>query len=255
MTSPVLTLAIVTKDQPAALKLCIQSALENAKALKGRIAVRVTLNGSDSSVVKAVSKYVSRLEAAGVAVLTAKTAPQDVYLAYNVLVACAPTELVCLANDDMVFGPDWATPLVSVASRDCWPSPVLVEPGVVGVAQVNVQGDFGRDPDTFDREGFFRFARRYRGAEIVDFGWFMPVVVHKQKFLEIGGYPLGKPFPSPQDLALFRSLGQHKVKHVRHYGSWAYHFQRLSQRGDNEPQSGVGDSAPQHAGHLGPVPG
>jgi len=234
MKSPVITACIVSKDQPAALRLAVRSVLENAGALKGQVAVRIVLNDSPATVRKAADKWMGALRGGGVDIRWTTTAARDVYVAYNELAQSAGTPWVLLLNDDMVVGPDWAVPLLSIAAPDVWISPVLVEPGVVDVANVNVRRDFGRDVGGFDQEAFNAFVRRHRVNEVVPMGWFQPVLIHREKFLEIGGYPLEAPFPHPNDVALFRSLGQWGIRHVRHYGSWAYHFQRLSQRGETE---------------------
>jgi len=237
---PALTLAIVTRNQPAALKLAVQSALANAGALKGQVAVRVTINGAEPTVAKDLCKYLGRLKDTPIDVDFVSIDAKDVYAAYNNLVTVSPTDFVLLANDDMVFGPDWAVPLMSEAAPNIWVSPVLVEPGVVPVAKVNVLQDFGRDVESFQSKEWGAFVTKHRGSEVAPSGWFMPVLVHRETFLSMGGYPLDAPFPHPNDLKLFTQImPSFGVKHVRHYGSWAYHFQRLSQR------EGKGTSPPE----------
>jgi len=155
----------------------------------------------------------------------------------------------------MVFGPGWLMPLLANASRDLWVSPILVEPGVVGVASLNVLGDFGRTPAEFRRADFEQFVVANRRQDMVPLGWFQPVCVDRWRFLELCGYPTDRPFPAPNDLRFFQSLQSAGVQHFRHYGAWAYHFQRLGQREavENGDRAAC-DPAPEHAGAVAAVP-
>lgn len=105
----------------------------------------------------------------------------------------------------------------------------LVEPGVIGVAQENIQVDFGRTPGAFRREEFQRYVERRQDIpEVRDGrGWYMPVLWTKALFLGMGKYPQERPFPAPNDIDFFNRCVERgaQLKQVR---SFAYHFQNLS---------------------------
>lgn len=245
------TLCIVSKNQPEALRLALSSATENAEISKKLLRATVWVNTSDEE--DAAATRAACLDIPGLQVF-ALGHETDVYAAYNALARVSTTRLLVFANDDMVFGPGWLMPLASSATRDTWVSPILVEPGVVDVASLNVLQDFGRSPKTFRRQEFEAFVLKHRRSETTPLGWFQPVCLDRWRFLELCGYPTTKPFPAPNDLEFFRGLPAVGVKHIRHYSSWVYHFQRLGQiERDTDGDRSTCDPAPEHAGDTQPV--
>lgn len=160
----------------------------------------------------------------------------DVYGMYNYGAFKAKNKYVLFLNDDMFCPPNFdefisALPLSGkdVITFD------LVEPGYVDVNERNIHLNFGMDWESFDMVSFNEYVKnivKVNGHYFFEttIGWFMPLIINKQLFEELGSYPTFPPFPEPNDIKFFKQLQKElnvqyfKIKHP------IYHFQRLSQR-------------------------
>src|SRR3990167_6722238 len=119
-----------------------------------------------------------------------------VYRAWNAAVAAAETDWVVMVNSDMYVSDYWLDTLVAakVANQHTLPCSLLVESGRIPSAMPEYVRDFGTTVDSFDREGWQRHASflRMRGEGKREPGrLFMPVLVDRQEFADVGGYPPG----------------------------------------------------------------
>lgn len=148
-----------------------------------------------------------------------------VYRAWNEGVIQAPTQLVCMLNSDMYVSDGWLDALMN--EKD-WhqevPTSLLVESGRVPSGMPDYVRDFGMTPDTFDREGFLDHAGKVRNRELVSEGQlYMPILVDRQEFMDVGGYPEGNPPGTTGDKDLIRRYKEAGLPHVTCHGSVVYH--------------------------------
>jgi len=210
-----LTIVFPSKDKDAT-KFCIRNLVANSSYVSEII---VLWNGAETPYIDSDSPVVIRL---------LETRGMEVYSMFNLGAQLAENELVLFINDDMHFPSKWDA---FIGEVDEIPTPLtftVVEPGIVDVSPKNIEKDFGRTLESFDKEAFEEFAREpftiNRGL-----GWYMPVLFDKSTFRNYGMYPTNPPFPFPNDIVYFDYLMQNGVVFYKS-SQKIYHFQRLSQR-------------------------
>ena len=152
----------------------------------------------------------------------------DVYQAFNDGVKLAKYPIVVLLNDDMLVGPNWDVEIVNHCAENSVVTGYLVEPGYVNVDKNNICFNFGMTPEEFREEEFVEFVKANQKEPCLEpgFGWYMPVAFKKSSFVP---YPNKIKFPHPNDVKLFNAL-QMLDYDFKKVNSFAYHFQRMSQR-------------------------
>lgn len=181
----------------------------------------------------------------------------SVYRAYNKGVEFAQTEYVYLVNSDMAYTRGTLSkvyerrdPKVLLASR-------LVELGVLESGKHGIERSFGSSPRSFRERDFSRFARSILEAKTVDGGLYMPLLVHRKTFLELGGFPEGNitreslgeylngsapviaelgELLIPGDQAFVLRAQRSQVIHKTVFDSIAYHFQAGERRSKSKKQ-------------------
>ena len=163
--------------------------------------------------------------------------PKDPYKIWNDAAKQARSDTLVFTNTDVLFGPGW-----DVLVRDVNPNVIvtgyLVEPGNIGVADVNIHKDFGKHPAGFDMHGFWDYVTErldhiQPGNERkVERGWFMPCAMNKDWFNEVGGFPTELGFPNPNDAIFWDNCIANLGTTLVRVPSFAYHFQALSSRGE-----------------------
>jgi len=151
-----------------------------------------------------------------------------VYRAWNAGVLESPTSLVCMLNNDMWPADYWLDQLMQTKRREpkTVPTSLLVESGKLPSAMPEFVRDFGRTPDDFDAAAF-----RDRASAIVTPGistvgrLYMPILVDRQEFFDVGGYPEGNPPDTTGDKDLIARYAKAGFKHVTAMGSIVYHVQ------------------------------
>ncbi len=165
----------------------------------------------------------------------------NVYRAYNFGASVARGDFLVFLNTDMAFAPGWFEALwetydgrSAVASR-------LVESGKLKSGTYGIERDFGSMPSTYREEDFLAFAEEVREPGMLDGGLFMPLLMRRDLFLEVGGYPegnirCGSDIFSPEialqgeslvsgDNVLIQRLASRGVAHKTALDSVVYHFQ------------------------------
>jgi GT2 family glycosyltransferase len=111
-------------------------------------------------------------------------------------VAAAETDWVVMINSDMYVSDYWLDALVQtkLVNQKSLPCSLLVESGRIPSAMPEYVHNFGTSVDSFDREGWQRHAaalRERKAGKREPGRLFMPVLVDRQEFADVGGYPPG----------------------------------------------------------------
>lgn len=167
-----------------------------------------------------------------------------VYAAYNFAVSQSKTDLVLLLNSDMVMSKRWLPRLLSVYKDAVALSPTLVErrhPSF-GVYPGAIEANFGSNFRNFRRSEWERFsssdtpARAVLKSELP----YMPTLVRKKWFDDLGGYPLGNikgsfgynSVSSYGDEYFFNKMKDYGVQHKSVEGVYCYHFKEGERESD-----------------------
>lgn len=176
----------------------------------------------------------------------------NVYRAYNFGARQARGDFVVFVNTDMAFSPGWFEALwegydgaSAVASR-------LVESGKLRTGLYGIEMDFGSTPEEYREQGFLDFADDVREPTVMDGGLYMPLLMRRDSFLDIGGYPEGNMRPggdifAPEmalqgepcvsgDKVMIDRLQSRGIRHRTACDSIVYHFQMGEK--DSSPDTG-----------------
>ena len=156
-----------------------------------------------------------------------------VYRAWNEGVLNAITPWVVMLNSDMWPSDHWLDELLEIKGRDneTVPTSLLVESGRLESAMPEYVEDFGKNPEEFKKTGFLTHAVRLKRPGKLEPGrLYMPILVDRQEFFDIGGYPEGNPPGTTGDKDLIRRYAEAGFKHVTAMGSVVYHCQEGEQR-------------------------
>lgn len=154
---------------------------------------------------------------------------RDIYRVINDMAARAKADILCPTNSDVFVGVNWIKPLLELYTPETIVSPIMVEPGAIGVHVLNYHRDFGRTPDTFRREEFNAFIRA--GGEWREpdgRSWYYPSLIPKQGLFDLGGFntAIGA-FPAQVDVD-FWDRWEASGRKFRRARSWVYHLQQWS---------------------------
>lgn len=195
--------------------------------------------------------------------VSTRLSPQEwfinsVYRAYNKAVEIAQGEYVLLVNSDMAYAPGALATLMREASPDVFLAGRLVELGVMPTGKFGIEKDFGARPEKYRRQEFVKFATKISERSSREGGLYMPLLVNRASFLEIGGYPEGnlregqldsylqtgdaiyalQGEPSvPGDVSLIAKARQAGITHRTVFDSITYHFQAGERRDQNRRSS------------------
>lgn len=148
-----------------------------------------------------------------------------VYRAWNAGVEAARTQWVVMLNSDMFPADGWLDALVEAKHNDPMtvPTSLLVESGKVPSGMPEFVKDFGRTPEQFQRDAFLAHARTIDLPGIAPGRLYMPIIVDRQEFSDVGGYPEGNPPGTTGDKDLIRRYAERGFQHVTALGSVVYH--------------------------------
>ena len=163
-----------------------------------------------------------------------------VYRAWNEGVLNSPTSLCIMLNSDMYGSDNWIDELIAARHPSTVPTSLLVESGRLPSAMSEYVKDFGKNPSEFNREGWIQHAKTIRKpslsgelacGSITEPGrLYMPILVDRQEFFDVGGYPDGNPPGTTGDKDLIRRYTEAGFEHVTAMGSVVYHCQLGEQK-------------------------
>lgn len=160
-----------------------------------------------------------------------------VYRAWNEGVLNAPTQWVVMLNTDMWPADGWLDALMRVKHvgpqspdeplrHKTVPTSLLVESGRLPSAMPEHVRNFGRTPDEFDRKAFAEYADNNKACYAIEPGrLYMPILVDRQEFFDVGAYPECNPPGTTGDKDLIRRYAEAGFKHTTALDSIVYHVQ------------------------------
>lgn len=153
------------------------------------------------------------------------------YPRVNRMVGQVDTDYFVYWASDFFAAPGWDEPMVRAANADTIITNIVVEPGAIGIHDLNLYNDFGRKPDTFRRQDFEEWSLSSHAPMLAGRGWFAPYLMNTQAFLEFGGLkdglsPDAQGFSAGDEDMFQRWLAS--GRHVQRVKSYVYHLQRWS---------------------------
>jgi len=165
----------------------------------------------------------------------------NVYRAYNFAAAKARGDILVMINSDMAFSPGWLDNLwKSYDGGNCVCSR-LVESGKLPSGMYGIEKDLGRTYASYQEDQFQNFARFIAIPRVQNGGLFMPLLIRKQHFEMVGGYPEGQVVNGSDiynpviakwgeacisgDTVIMQKLKDHGIVHQTAFNSIVYHFQ------------------------------
>ena len=140
----------------------------------------------------------------------------------------ATTECVVYTASDTFHAPGWDVPMLEAFAPDRLVFGVVVEPGMIGVHEGNIYGEFGRRPEQFDRAAFEEWAASAYPNVPAGYGFPAPMCFGRELYLQFDSDTIDKPdFYLRDDQIIQHMLDANAVTRVR-VPSYFYHLQRWS---------------------------
>lgn len=170
----------------------------------------------------------------------------NVYRAYNHGAEKAKGDFILFINSDMAFAPNWVENLLAHYDGKSCIASRLVESGNLPTGGLCIEKNFGRHLVEYEESNFIDYTKTIALNETRNDGAFMPLLIKKEDFFSVGGYPegnvrpggdffhptivqKGEPFISG-DMAFMGKLATKGITHKTAFDSISYHFQEGEKR-------------------------
>lgn len=166
----------------------------------------------------------------------------NIYRACNYAARQARGEILIFISSDMAFSPGWFDKLWGAYNGSNCVSPRLVESGKLSSGQYGITMNFGRSIDSYQEVDFQQYAYAISQSKVEKGGLFIPLLIRKQHFEQVGGFPEGaiqtqtnlfEPVLAkageeciPAKIALIMKLMSRGIIHETAFNSIVYHFQQ-----------------------------
>lgn len=213
-----ISVIIPTYKSPDALDLCIRSAVEGQQADNQIIVVVDGYYNINKSVLERWKDHIDMLNL-----------EQNVGLCRgtNLGVYNASHDKVLIVNDDNVFPYEWDVALEKVYKAGSVIAPNQIEPTPSMFRQFHIR-DCGRDPKTFNLEGYWNYEESLRGLPIDETGSTLPIFMSKIDYLRVGGWDENYEMGMVADWDFFLKCQLSGMRMLRTYNCHFYHFVSLS---------------------------
>ncbi len=165
----------------------------------------------------------------------------NVYRAWNFAAKQAKGDFIVFINSDMAFAPHWFENLWKAYNGSNCVASRLVESGKLRSGKHGIEKDFGRDYQSYHEPEFLQYAAAIMVDKVEDGGLYMPLLVRKEHFESVNGYPEGNVVPNSDffmptiaqkgetcisgDYVLMEKLRRRGIVHQTSFSSIVYHFQ------------------------------
>ena len=165
----------------------------------------------------------------------------NVYRAWNYAADMAKGDYLLFINSDMAFSENWVENLFSKLNGNNCVASRLVESGKLLSGDHAISKNFGRSVNDYDETAFQEYVETISKDELISGGLFMPLLIRKDHFMKISGYPEGNIVPGTDifhpelskqgqacvsgDVVLMQKLKSIGVTHTTSFDSVVYHFQ------------------------------
>jgi len=170
----------------------------------------------------------------------------NVYRAWNYAANQAKGDFIIFINSDMAFWPGWFDNLWAAYNGSNCIVSRLVESGKLPSGQYGIKQYFGDNFQNYQESEFQKYAAAICENRLANGGLFMPLLIRKEHFLSVGGYPEGNVVPGSDifnptiaksgepmisgDLILMEKLATRGIQHQTAFNSIVYHFQEGEMR-------------------------
>jgi glycosyltransferase involved in cell wall biosynthesis len=209
-----ISVIIPTYKEPEVLDICLRSIIEG-QVNKNQIIVVV--DGFYDLNKEVLEKYKEYIE-----ILNLEE-NQGICRATNLGVYNASNELIVIVNDDNVFSYQWDVRLEKIYQPNSIISINQIEPIPSMFRQFHIH-DLGRDPNTFDLQGFWQYETSVFEDKIDETGSTFPILLNKYDYLRMGGWDESYPGAWVVDWEFFMKCEMAGMKMLRTYTCHFYHF-------------------------------
>jgi glycosyltransferase involved in cell wall biosynthesis len=213
-----ISVIIPTYKEPEVLDICLRSAIEG-QINKNQIIVVV--DGFYDLNKEVLGKYKDKID------ILDLEENQGLCRATNLGVYNAQYDKILIVNDDNVFPYGWDEALEATYIPNSVIAPNQIEPTPSMFRQFHIR-DCGRDPKTFNLEGYWKYEESLRSHLIDDTGSTLPIFMSKYDYLKVGGWDEGYPGAWVVDWEFFMKCEMNGMKMTRTYNCHFYHFVSIS---------------------------
>jgi len=209
-----ISVIIPTYKEPEVLDICLKSAI---KGQGHKNEIIVVVDGFYDLNKEVLEKYKD-----DISILNLSN-NMGLIRATNLGVYNASFDRILIVNDDNVFPNKWDEKLLSNDLTNSVIAPNQIEPTPSMFKQFHIQ-NLGRDPQTFDLEGFWEYEKKLSTKGIEESGSTLPIYMNKKDYLKVGGWDESYPGAWVVDWEFFLKCELSGMKMVRTYNCHFYHF-------------------------------
>jgi glycosyltransferase involved in cell wall biosynthesis len=209
-----ISVIIPTYKEPEVLDLCLKSAILGQFYTNQIIVVVDGFYDLNKDVLEKYKEYIQILNL-----------EENVGLckATNLGVYNASYDKILIVNDDNVFPHGWDLTLVEEFKEGTVFAPNQIEPIPSMFRQFHIK-DLGRDPNTFDLQGFWDYVNSLSILPNENTGSTLPIFMSKKDYLRVGGWDEAYPGAWVVDWEFFLKCELSGMNMVRSYNCHFYHF-------------------------------
>jgi GT2 family glycosyltransferase len=223
-----ISVIVPTYQSPAALDLCLRSAIEGQQ---NKNQIIVVVDGFYD-----LNKHILERWKDSIDVLTLES-NLGLCRATNLGVYNAKHDKILIVNDDNVFPRFWDTTLEDDWEDGAVITPNQIEPHPSIFKQFYIE-NLGTDPKTFNLEEYWLFDYHYAsGDKKEESGSTLPIFMNKYDYLRIGGWDENYELGMVADWDFFLKCQLSGLRMIRTWNCHFYHFASVSTNGEKRQQA------------------